>query len=145
MNRRRVLPLDSLNFFAGGLNVKASSESKDITDVKESRCGLDSKSVISSPIIGRAEEKHSLISQDTQKVAGDIEKENGHNSTGAIIVSSPESDAVRTSKRFLDISPQQSSTNMTRRDSQKKSADFVNFETAATSSMEEDKATKASL
>lgn len=142
LNRRRVLPLDSLDFFAGGLSAKASLENEPLTDSKKPNCGPNSKTVISSTIIGRVDEKDTPLSHDAQKLAEDIEKKSDHNSPGAIIVSSPNLDAVHTSEDSMGKSlpphklPQLSSPKLTGIHSQNKSSDPVNSEIAATNLME---------
>ncbi|KOH01189.1 Xrs2p [Saccharomyces eubayanus] len=91
LNRRRVQPLDSLNFFAGGLSANPSSRHKDFDDVKEPNLGLNSKTTVSSPIIEGMDEKHYSTIQSKQEISRDTWKENGYTNTGVVNVGSPES------------------------------------------------------
>ncbi|CAI4059022.1 hypothetical protein SKDZ_04G5670 [Saccharomyces kudriavzevii ZP591] len=114
LNRRRVQPLDSLSFFAGGLNAKSSSEHQDFADAEKLSPGLGLKTVISSPNIGRMDETSSLAVRNIQKVDENNEKENGQKSTGAIVISSPELYAEHISEDSEDKPPRLSPLTVTR-------------------------------
>lgn len=148
LNRRRVLPLDSLDFFAGGLSAKTLSENRSLTDPKRLNCGAESKTVISSPNIAEADEKHAPFLQNAPNPTEGIGKKSGHSSPGAIIVSSPNLGTVNTSEDSLDKSlqshklPQPSLPEVAGIGSQTISSNSADYETAAVNSMDDAEVTK---
>ncbi|CAI4057416.1 hypothetical protein SUVZ_02G4800 [Saccharomyces uvarum] len=112
LNRRRVQPLDSLNFFAGGLSADPSSKQKDFADAKEPSFALNSKTTISSPIVEGIDGKCSSTVENTHKISRDVWKENFYSSTGAVVVGSPESGGLvrHADEEPVSESPQPSPT-----------------------------------